>query len=99
MSSKQDLLPCPFCGKKATIGANRDHVIYSTVYCNGCGLEASWYHDNAEEAAEHWNRRMSVEEAENERLKEIEHQIFQLKAERDDILTTQALRKEKNKNG
>ena len=92
----KELKRCPFCGSKMVhIGGSRESILYSTVYCDKCGLEASWYHDNKEEAAEHWNLRVSVEEAENERLKEIDHQIFQLKAERDDILTTQALRKEK----
>lgn len=92
----KELKHCPFCGgKKIHIGASRGLATCSSVYCSHCGLEAMWYNDNAEEAATHWNRRTSVEEAENERLKEIDHQIFLLKAERDDIIMSQALRKEK----
>jgi Lar family restriction alleviation protein len=93
---REKLKHCPFCGSKmVNVGANKECVFYSSVYCNQCGLEATWYHDDDEEAAEHWNRRVSIDEAENKRLKEIDHQIFLLKAEKDDIILSQSLRKEK----
>ena len=58
-SEREALLPCPFCGKAATLGRNSSNGSYY-VHCakNDCDVEAAtlhWKHEADAIAA--WNRR------------------------------------------
>jgi hypothetical protein len=48
----ETLLPCPFCGGKASLRKDEHYPDYKIVRCNGCGV----YHFGSH-LANRWNRR------------------------------------------
>lgn len=55
--SEIDLLPCPFCGRKAEFVMGENYRENSEwIKCYSCGVETKCF-DTPEEAAEAWNRR------------------------------------------
>lgn len=65
--SKNDLLPCPFCGKLETvrmiyIPAEKHELVYHVV-CDtvngGCGASTGWNQETPEDAVNEWNTRAS----------------------------------------
>lgn len=62
--TEQKLKPCPFCGGKAKIFHYEQGDYYNeafSVYCDNCGASLEDY-DFEEQAIEHWNKRVEVEE-------------------------------------
>ena len=56
MTSDSELLPCPFCGTKVTLGES--HVFYQ-VECE-CGAVAGCEYLERVDAVTNWNRRDST---------------------------------------
>ena len=65
--SELKLLPCPFCGGEATVGANEYYDGANTfyTYCTNCGVQQITTKIRTDEAISAWNRRA---EPENEPL-------------------------------
>jgi Lar family restriction alleviation protein len=61
MSEK--LLPCPFCGGAATVGANEYYDGANTfyIYCASCGVQQTTTKIRTDEAIAAWNRRAQPE--------------------------------------
>ena len=53
------LLPCPFCGGEATVGANEYYDGANTfyTYCTNCGVQQITTKIRTDEAIAAWNRR------------------------------------------
>ena len=59
--SSKELLPCPFCGKKATFDTNGS---LTWVFCYHCDSRGSRVHNGRQakkKAADAWNRRADDE--------------------------------------
>jgi Lar family restriction alleviation protein len=61
--SELKLLPCPFCGGDATIGANEYYDGANTfyIYCTSCGVQQMTTKIRTDEAIAAWNRRAQPE--------------------------------------
>ena len=57
------LLPCPFCGGAATVGANEYYDGANTfyIYCASCGVQQMTTKIRTDEAIAAWNRRTEQE--------------------------------------
>ena len=57
------LLPCPFCGGEATVGANEYYDGANTfyTYCTSCGVQQITTKIRTDEAIAAWNRRAQPE--------------------------------------
>ena len=82
MSEKNKLLRCPFCGGEAHVTCSPDYPQYRVVSCISCGLQAQWYHDDEEEAIEHWNTRTSAKNGILKELVKIDKDINELNEQR-----------------
>ena len=85
MSEKNKLLRCPFCGGEARVTCSADTPQYYMVSCKYCGLQAQWYHDNKEEAIEHWNTRTTEESGILKQITAVEFQLGKLTQKKEEL--------------
>ena len=85
MSEKNKLLRCPFCGGEARVTCNTDDTRYYVVSCQSCALKAQWYHDNKEEAIEHWNTRTTEESGILKQITSVEWQLGKLEQKKEEL--------------
>lgn len=85
MSDNDKLLRCPFCGGEAHVTCSADAPQYHMVSCKYCGLQAQWYHDNKEEAIEHWNTRTTEESGILKQITSVDLQLTALKVKKEEL--------------
>lgn len=60
MYDKNDLKPCPFCGKRVKLTMNREYKrleIKHAEYVDDCPMYKTWLYDTEESAIKAWNSR------------------------------------------
>jgi tRNA(Arg) A34 adenosine deaminase TadA len=78
----EELKPCPFCRAKAVVWRYGDALTIAS--CTDCGASGDTFRTIVE-PAERWNTR-PIEEALQARIAELEAQVRQLKADKDDAV-------------
>ncbi|MGD9640761.1 MAG: Lar family restriction alleviation protein, partial [Synergistaceae bacterium] len=64
MSEKQELKPCPFCGKEVKQKWSNDGE-FCSISCDGCGVDIGLY-DNGTFLIEDWNNRKGEDALQSE---------------------------------
>ena len=85
MNKTDKLLRCPFCGGEAYVTCSSDAPQHHMVSCKYCGLKAQWYHDNKEEAIEHWNTRTTEESGILKQITSVEWQLGKLEQKKEEL--------------